>query len=65
MLKIEISKEESINGRWKWRVVDGDGSSWNNSEKGLAWIASGEGERTINEIEKTLQILSDAVAKGS
>ncbi len=63
-MKIEISKEESINGRWKWRVLDKDGVSWNNSQNGLVWSASPEGIQTIEEIEKALNTISGAIMRG-
>ena len=64
MTKIEISKEETINGQWKWRVINADGSFWTDSEKGNLWAVSSEGERTLEDMRKALQVLSNAVAKG-
>lgn len=61
-MKIEICKEESINGRWKWRVLEEDGTFWNESKKGITWIASQEGVQAMEEIRNALQILSNAIA---
>ena len=62
MIKIEICKEESINGKWRWRITDKDGSYWANSKKGIAWRASSEGFNTIEDIRKSLDTISRAVA---
>ena len=61
MTKIEINKEESINGQVKWRVYDKNGGLWCDSLKGELWRASSEGVETMSLIHKALQVLSNAI----
>ncbi len=62
MTKIEIVKEESINGQWKWRAITADGKYWNDSTRGQLWRGSKEGIQATEEIENALDAISKAMA---